>query len=93
MNNYALIETNSGYVWWAGKADTPEDACAKAHMEGGEVATYAQTSDRIENTTEGGFLVYQAPEGFCCTDGQDQEQIDAVSAMPLIGRYRVQSDC
>jgi hypothetical protein len=33
MNNYAIIETYSGFVWWSGLADSPESACYAADKE------------------------------------------------------------
>jgi hypothetical protein len=86
MNNFALIDYSSGAVWWVGEAASPEAACAAATLETGmEVAEY-ESVYRLAYGDDG-YLVYAARDGFDVTDGQDQEQIDAVSALPLIGRY------
>lgn len=84
---FALIDNCSGFVWWVGAAATPEEACAAATLEtGGDAQSYEAAHQLASN--EGGYHVYEAPSGFDVNDGQDQNEIDAVSTMPLVGKFR-----
>jgi len=85
--NYALIDNASGYVWGVYSAESPESACAAATLDTGmEPATYESAYQLASN--EGGYLVYAAPDGFSVNDGQNAEEIAAVAALPIIGKFR-----
>lgn len=92
MSTYATIDLNSGYVWWVGVADSPEAACAASDAEGGEYGHEygAITSTEARRSTGGGYAVYAAPDGFALLvqDGQDDDEIARVSALPLVGYFR-----
>jgi len=84
MNRYVTVDTNSGYVWWVGDAESPEEACTKTDLETNlEASVYEQTNTDHAD----GFFVYTAPANFDCADGRDQASIDAVSAFPRVGRF------
>ena len=84
---FALIDNASGYIWLVCAAESAEAACAAATTEtGGDVAQYEQVNQLAGN--EGGYIVYEAPAGFDVQDGQSQDEIASVSAMPLIGKFR-----
>lgn len=84
---FALIDNASGYVWHVCQANSPEAACAKAAIEtGGDERAFEHTYQLASN--EYGFHVYAAPAGFTVNDGQNAAEIAAVSALPLIGKYR-----
>lgn len=87
---FATIELNSGYVWWVGDAADEIDACLQSDAEGqaqieGE---YRRITASEINNTDGGYAVYEAPAGFDVNNGQDEDEIAAVSALPLVGYYR-----
>lgn len=88
---FATLELNSGYVWWVGDAADEADACRKSDAEGqyepeGE---YRRITSSEINNTDSGYAVYEAPAGVDVSDGQDEAEIAAVSALPLAGYYRV----
>ena len=82
MQRYALIESNTGYVWGVVNAETALAACAECDRQayGGPVCEgayeYADVGDRHT------YDVRIAPEGFDVQDGQDSDAIAAVDAMP-----------
>jgi hypothetical protein len=84
--NYILIDSNSGYIWGQAYADTPIDACRLVDegcgASGREYVEYGPNHSILRDGLDG-YLVYAAPENFRVDDGQDQSEIDAVSAMPL----------
>ena len=88
--HFATIELNSGYVWWVGDAADEIDACIQSDAEGqGQVdGEYSRITASEINSTAGGYAVYEVPAGFYLTDGQDENQISAVTAQPLVGYYR-----
>ena len=88
---FATIEINSGYVWWVGDAADEAEACRKSDAEGGgqTEGQYHRIMSSEINNTDGGYAVYEAPAGFDVSDGQDEAEIAAVSALPLAGYYRV----
>lgn len=90
--NYALIDNCSGYVCGIYAAESPEKACAAATLnDGGEIANYEFAYRLASN--ESGYLVYDAPAGFIAHDGQNPDEIAAVSAMNPAGKFRrMQSD-
>ena len=82
---YALIDDNSGYLWWTGTADSPEQACSHASLEtGGLVARYERTH---ENTSAAGYHVYEIEGDWSDADGQSQAWIDRATAGRFVGRY------
>jgi len=87
---FATIELNSGYVWWVGDADDEIDACRKSDAEGQNEpeGEYRRIMASEINSTAGGYAAHEVPKGFYLTDGQDQHQISAVTAQPLVGYYR-----
>jgi hypothetical protein len=77
MNNYAIIETYSGFVWWSGLADSPESACYAADKESGgrgEPGHYEEGAKWL-HTSRGVYDVREAPAGFVAEDGKDQDSI------------------
>lgn len=93
LKNFALIELNSGFVWWVGEAETPADACMRADADIDQPrGDYDQISASEIRSTAGGYAVHVAPVGFDVQDGQDREAIAAVSAMPLSGYFRLIGD-
>lgn len=90
MTRFATIELNSGYVWWAGEADSASDACVMSHaVQGGYHSTEWEGISRSEiNSTAGGYAVYEIPETLAVDDGQDADTIEAVTACPLAGYFR-----
>lgn len=85
-HNFVLVDNASGYIWWAGSDASPEAACAAATLEtGGEMAKYREVHNLAAN--EGGYHVYSAPAGYSVKDGQDRDEIETVSAMPLVGKF------
>lgn len=84
---YALIDENSGYVWWVGDADTPEAACEKAAWEvNAEDQRYER--DQFPHIGQlGRFHVYAVPQGFDVEDGRDDEAIAATQKHPRVGVY------
>jgi hypothetical protein len=62
-------------------------ACAAATLETDAESTgYESTYELASN--EGGYHIYAAPAGFSVNDGQDEEEITAVSAFHFIGKFR-----
>ncbi len=90
MSRFATIELNSGYVWWAGEAASPTDACIMSHaVQGGHHSTEWDPISRSEiNSTAGGYAVHTIPESLMVDDGQDADTIEAVAACPLAGYFR-----
>lgn len=90
VQNFALIDLNSGFVWWVGQADSAADACmrADADIDQPRGEYHAVTRSEI-NSTAGGYSVKLAPAGFDVQDGQNAAEIAAVDALPLAGFYRL----
>jgi hypothetical protein len=86
---YALIDSNTGYVWGIATGETPEAACAIVDHDIDPSEADARQYESITASDRGRdhYLVYDATtlDGDV-TDGQDQEQIDRVSALPLVAR-------
>lgn len=83
---YATIDLNSGYVWWVGDAESPEQACELSDMEGlDEPRQFVEVNrSQIDRAT---YAVYAVPADFTVTDGEGPEQISAVQAWPLVGLF------
>ena len=90
MTRFATIDLNSGYIWWAGDADSATDACVMSHAcTGGYHSTeWAEISRSEINRTAGGYAVYQIPDDLSVDDGQNADTITAVTACPLSGYFR-----
>ena len=90
MQRFAIIESNSGYVWGVVDAETAMAACAACDAEvGGDrgEGAYEEVSASELRTTRGVYDVRTAPAGFDVQDGQDREEIAAVEAMPRAGVF------
>ncbi len=90
MQRFAIIESNSGYVWGVVNADSALDACSACDAEIGgrpESGHYESVSVGELRTTRGVYDVRLAPAGFDVQDGQDAASIDAVQALPRAGVY------
>lgn len=90
MTCYAIIESNTGFVWAVVDADDALAACYAADRETGgrpEDGQYepAPTSDL--RSTRGVYDVREAPAGFDVDDGQDATEIERVQALPRAGIY------
>jgi len=93
MAKFALIELNSGFVWWVGDSNTCAGACERADRELGSIdRKYSKISQGDVRSGAGGFAVYAAPEGFDVGDGQHPADIAAVEALPLQGFFRAVPD-
>lgn len=73
MPKYATIDMHSGYVWWAGNAMHPVEACQESEREG-----MSEARDFVA------YAVYEIPASLDITDGQDQDQIAAVMAARFV---------
>lgn len=84
---FILIDSNSGYVWGEVVHGVASGACATVDAELGVFdRTYTEHGPRAQ-VDEDHYLVYSAPADFPeVSDGQDDEQISAVSALPLVAR-------
>jgi hypothetical protein len=90
MQRFAIIESNSGYVWGIVDAETALDACYACDEEiGGRPyeGTYEEVSGADLRTTRGVYDVREAPAGFDVRDGQNRESIAAVEALPRAGLF------
>ena len=90
MQRFAIIESNSGYVWGVVDAETALAACAACDAEvGGDrgEGAYEEVSASEPRTTRGVYDVRMAPAGFDVQDGQDSDDIAAVEALPRAGRF------
>lgn len=87
MTRFALIDLDSGYVWGVYDADTPAAACQMSDRDNKAAPrTYTDTY-RSQISGKSGFAVHAAPAGFDINDGQNSDEIQAVSALPLIGYF------
>jgi hypothetical protein len=83
---YGVVEMATGYVWWAGYASSAEEACVKAQAESlDEPAEFVPCFKHGDPT----YTVYRIDALLKVDDGQDQHTINAVSACPLAGFYRI----
>ena len=90
MKNYAIIESNSGYIWGVEKADSAIAACAAVDRECGadrHSGTYVEVGVERLRDTESVYDVRIAPDEFQVDDGQSSESIDAVGQMPRAGVF------
>lgn len=85
---FALIDSNSGYVWGVTSASTPADACQVIDADFGE---HGRRYEEISASESGRdhYRVFDATTldaRFDDAGGQDQGFIDAVDALPLVAR-------
>ena len=88
MIHYVLIDNFSGFVWGGADAADPVAACAILDKEvGGEPRKYEIT--RISNTTESGYLVFEAPADWLpVDDGQSQDEIKRTLALHKVAEVK-----
>lgn len=90
MARFAILESNSGYVWGVVDADSALEACLACDADFGgrhEAGHYEPASYSDLRSTRGVYDVRVAPEGFDVDNGQDQASIDAVCALPRAGLF------
>lgn len=90
MQRFALIESNSGYVWGVVDAESALAACAACDVQAGGdrgEGAYEEVSASELRTTRGVYDVRTAPAGFDVQDGRDREEIAAVDALPRAGVF------
>lgn len=84
MPTYALIDNACGYVWGVTVAESPIAACAAVDAEiGGEPRRYEEVGS-FDHANAWGYHVHAAPEGFTVNDGQNDDEIAAVEALPRV---------
>ena len=86
---FAVVDRHSGFVWHTCNADTPEAAAIRAKVESDGDRGFVVESLDLGDNTDRGFAVYEAPDGWECTDGQDEEQIAIAVSGRLVGFYEV----
>ena len=90
MERFAILESNSGYVWGVVSAESALAACALVDAETGarpEAGTFESVSVGELLTTRGVYDVRTAPAHFDVADGQDRAEIAAVTALPRAGVF------
>lgn len=90
MQRFAIIESNSGYVWCVVNADSALAACSICDAEtGGDRGEghYETVGVGDLRTTRGVYDVRVAPAEFDVQDGRAAESIAAVEALPRAGIY------
>jgi hypothetical protein len=90
MNRFAIIESNTGYVWGVVNAESALAACAACDADAGGdrgEGYYEEVSESELRTSRGVYDVRTAPEGFSVTDGQADDDIERVSALPRAGVF------
>ena len=90
MKRFAILESNSGFVWGVVDSDSSIQACYDVDADtGGRPGDgeYEPVSVGELRTTRGWYDVRLAPDGFDVVDGQDQDSIAAVEALPRDGFY------
>lgn len=87
---YAILESNTGFVWGVVDAESPLAACSAVDAEIGGYpfdGEYQEVTASELRTSRGCYDVRIAPEGFDVQDGQDREEISAVEALPRAGVF------
>lgn len=90
MQRFAVLESNSGYVWGVVSAESAFAACSAVDAEVGnrpESGKYESVSVGELRTTQGVYDVRSAPAEFDVADGQDRDAIAAVEALPRAGVF------
>lgn len=84
---YALIHGYTGVVYYVCDAANPKQACEICDQDiDGEVVAY-ESRARQNSSEDFGYHVHEAPAGWDCADGTDEEEIEKVGAMPYCGFY------
>ena len=87
-SRYAIIDTNSGFVWGDTIASSPIEACRLIDQNiSCQERAYTETSD--PRSTETGYRVYVVPVDLAIDDGQDGGTIEAVESCEYAGFVRV----
>ena len=90
MTRFAILESNSGYVWGVVDAENALDACSVLDREIGAdrgEGAYESAGFSDLNATRGVYDVRTAPVGFDVPDGQDEAAIETVNALPRVGVF------
>ena len=91
IKTYAIIETNSGFVWGVVESDSARQACYDVDAQAGTwrqgEGEYQEVGQGATSTTQGAYDVRIAPDGFDVQDGQDAEEIAAVELLPRAGVF------
>lgn len=84
---YILIDSNSGFVWGEAQADSLTDAARAVDIEAnGRAADAYEELGSNPRDSSSYYIAYNANgSDITIDDGQDQDQIDAVSALPVAG--------
>jgi hypothetical protein len=89
MTTYAIIDNASGYVWGVTAADSPIDACLTIDADIGTDPREYEQKARPDFANECGYHVYEAPAGFEVADGQSEDEIDRVAALPKVAYFKI----
>ena len=90
MGRFAIIESNSGYVWGVVNAESALAACAAVDADAGDDrgdGAYESVSMSELRTTRGVYDVRTAPAEFDVLNGQDSAEISAVESLPRAGIF------
>jgi hypothetical protein len=86
MNRYALIDDASGFVWGVCFADDPVTACRLVDEGIGEHDRDYEDIGNARLDGRSGYHVHIVPADMIIDDGQDADQIEAVSQSPFACR-------
>ena len=87
MTKFILIDSYAGFIWGEAFASSPIEACRTVDKSiGGESRVYEEfgPNHQIKHDGFSGYFVHEAPDDFVVTDGQNQGEIEAVEALPLV---------
>jgi len=91
MTRFAILESNSGYLWGVVDAESALAACTAVDAYCGANrgdGAYESVCESELRTTRGVYDVRTAPAGFKLhQDGQDLDAIAAVEALPRAGVF------
>lgn len=89
MPRFAILESNSGFVWGVVDANSALEACHAVDSELGDGGRYVYEAVNASElrSTRGCFDVRIAPSGFDVEDGQDLSSIADVEALPRAGIF------
>ena len=83
MKRFAIIESNSGFIFGVVDAENPLAACAALEADIG-VDRGEGAYEYAEYETGDIYFVHEVPDGFEVQNGQDQEEINAADLMPRV---------
>ncbi|VFR39567.1 hypothetical protein ANK1_2783 [plant metagenome] len=89
MKRYAYIDNCSGYIWGLQDATTPQQGAKQMDAELGERGRQYDLTDGPAFSNETGYHVHVVPMDLDIADGQDEDVIKVVSALPYAGYLRV----